>query len=552
MTSGYFYPDFCILWWEGSCMIMADSIFYNGEIHTMVNETDVCHAMAVYDGKIIATGSTEQICAIKAKKSIDLQGKNVFPGFTDTHQHLAMYAKSLLNVQISGCKSLQELQGKIKKRAAETPPGTWIIGRGFDHELFDPPIMPVREALDAAANDHPVLITRYCGHISVANSLALQLAKVGTHGEAPGTLDHDECGRLNGILRESAATAAITAMIPEVDLNTFKNMLAKACFQHAAVGITSIHTVGVHEHGKEYIGIYQELEEEGRLPIRINVSSDQYLDIGIHTGFGNEKIKLGYYKAFADGSLGSRNAALFEDYSDNPGNKGILNHTQDELNAMCRKAYEQGMQLGIHAIGDKGIDLALNAFAYACAEHPREDSRFRLIHAMCCNERLLKKMKDLKVIVDIQPPFISNTNIDWSIDRLGPGRIQWAYPWKTYINNGLVLTGGSDSPVEIFDPLWGIFSIVNRQAADGHPAGGFQPQERVSVYEALCMYTKNAAYASFEEHVKGTLECGKFADFVILSNNPYTVEPFAIKDIQVEQTYVNGENVYYALAAGNV
>lgn len=523
--------------------MIADVIFYNGKIFTMVDEHDICNAIAMYDGKIIATGTDEKICSLEATTKINLEGKCVFPGFTDTHQHLLAYAKSLLYIQLAGCRSIEEVQSRIRARAQQAPKGTWLFGRGFDQELFGDKKMFTKKELDEVSTEHPILVTRYCGHISVANSFALTIAKVGTHGEEEGTLDRDESGELNGILRESDAVASLTKLIPVDDYETLKGAVAKACYHHVAVGVTGVHTVGIHAN-QESVGMYQELEEEGRLPLRINISSDQYPNLGIQTGFGNEKIKIGYYKAFTDGSLGSRNAALFSDYSDDPGNKGILIHTQEELNEQCRKAYESGLQLGVHAIGDRGIEVALNAFEYASAEHPRKDPRFRLIHAMCCNAELLERMKRLKVVVDIQPPFISNTNIDWSLDRLGPDRIAWSYPWKTYIDNGLLLTGSSDSPVEGFNPIWGVFSIVNRKAGDGHPDGGFQPQECVSVYEAISMYTKNAAYASFEEHIKGTLEVGKLGDFVVLSDNPYDVNPFDIQKIIVEKTYLAGEKVF--------
>jgi len=526
--------------------MFADKIFYNGTIYTMTSETSQCQAFAVRDGKIAAVGTNEQILNIDASEKINLNGKIVFPGFIDAHMHLLHFAESLSNVDLRGCTSITEVQARLRCKVKETPPGTWIRGTGFDHEIFDIPILPTKKDLDSISTLHPILISRYCMHIFIANSLALKIANTGHNGEPADTLQKNSSGEYSGILRESGASPVLNKIPrPYPTYDSVKDAMAKACKLLSAAGLTGAHPIqGKSCDAEEYIKIYQDLDKENRLPLRVYVSFDEYPTLGIKTGFGNDKVKYGFYKIYSDGSLGSRDAALFEPYSDDPKNTGVLNHTQQEMINLCQKAYDMDLQIGIHAIGDKGLDYALTSLETIYKANPKPDQRFRIIHAMCCNMDLLERLKKLNPILDIQPAFMSNKNIDWSIDRLGPERITWSYPWKTYIKNGLTLTGSSDLPVESYSPLWGIFSIVNRQAADGHPKGGWRPEERVSVYEALCMYTKNAAYASFEENIKGTLENGKFADFVILSDNPYTVEPFAIKDIQVEATYLSGNTMY--------
>lgn len=511
--------------------MIADKLFYNGKIYSMRSEAECYQAMAVYATKIIATGTNRDILAIKAKKKVDLKGKSVFPGFIDTHEHLLAYAKLSLQatVQLDGCRSIDDIQESIYERASSISPGEWIIGRGFNNEHFVNKKLPTKVDLDKAAENNPVLITRYCGHIGVVNDLALKLAHLSAITD--------------GIIYRAETINAITKHIPEADEKTLKEILARACQEHAAFGLTGVHTVGIGNDGQEYIGLYQELEAENRLPLCINISSDRYLDLDIHTGFGNDKIKIGYHKFFTDGSLGSRTAAMFEDYSDATGNRGELSHCQGELNTLCQKAAEHGMQLGVHAIGDRAVEEALQAFSYINSLHLQKDPRFRLIHATCCNEKLLARMKELPIIIDIQPAFLAS-DMDWLEKRLGEKRLPWVYPWHTYLQNNLIVTAGSDSPVESFNPIWGIFCLVNRTNVDGYPKDGFNPKERISVYQAISMYTKNAAYTAFEENKKGILTVGKLADFVVLSANPYMVNPLVLKDIVVEKTYLGGKLVY--------
>lgn len=525
--------------------MFAEKKFINGRIYTMKSEGDVCEALAVSGGKIVAAGTNEEIGKIETGETVDLGGRAVYPGFTDAHMHLYSYAVQLSQVDLRECRSMEELQEAFLKKAKETPKGTWIIGSGFNQEHFQDPRMPTRKELDAVSTEHPILAERCCGHVACVNTPALELSDAEHKLPDPSVLDRDEDGCPNGILRETAISP-VTDCVPDPypSFESKVNALERAARKVSASGITSVHTIQVKFGGMfENLSLYQELEQQGRLPLRAYVSFDDYPSFGMRTGFGNDKIKTGFYKIITDGSLGSHNAALREPYSDDPSNSGILYYPQETLTELCRKAYELDVQLGIHAIGDRALENVVTALETVYTENKKSDPRFRIIHATCCSPELIRRMKELPVILDVQPPFITS-DLDWAPERLGPERIKNAYLAKTYLDNGFLLTGSSDSPVDPFDPFYGIWSVVCRRAADGHPADGWRPEECIGVYDALCMYTKNAAYASFEENLKGTLEPGKLADFVVASEDLFRIDPFCIKDVIALSTYLGGEEVY--------
>ena len=528
--------------------ILADTVYIHGNIYTMEEEGQKVQAMAVRDGKIIFAGTDEEAEEILREKTVDLEGKAVFPGFIDCHQHTLAYARTTREVDLTGTKSVEEVLMRLRERAENTPEGQWIKGSGFNHEEFDEIRLPDREELDEVSNRHPILISRYCMHVHVANSKALEAAEIHEdyEPEVKGSAERGEDGRLNGVLRESAVTPVLKSIPDMLPTPQDKKDALYDVFQDMnRYGITGIHPIqGKFVYADEYLDLYQELEQEGRLPLRVYISFDEFPSFHMKTGFGNEKIRYGFYKIYSDGSLGSRNAALCEPYSDKPETCGLLNHTPEEIKKMFHEAYDRGLQVGIHAIGDRGVEIALDDMEECYWENPKPDVRFRLIHAIVLRKDLIERMKKLPVIVDIQPRFTSNYNIWWSEDRLGPERIRYAYAWNTLIREGIMLTGSSDSPVEPYNPLLGVYSIVCRQDLEGKPEGGWYPKERVSVYDAVCLYTKNAAYSSYEEDIKGTITVGKLADFVVLEEDPFQVEPQKIKDIEVKETYLSGEKVY--------
>ncbi|MCB6992072.1 amidohydrolase [bacterium 210820-DFI.6.37] len=525
----------------------VDKLFVNGRVYTMEAEGETRGAIAVTGDRIVKTFATDDLEGYEADEVIDLHGKSVLPGFIDCHLHLLSYTQSLQSVSLRGCKSWEECKEKLIERARITPKGEWVRGAAFNHEDWTVPELPDRYELDTISTEHPIIIGRYCMHVSVTNSLALELAGIDRDfiPEAENSVAKDESGEPTGVLWESAITPVLN-IIPDKLATTEakKDAIEEVIADMNSYGITGAHPIqGKFCDAVEFMDVYQEMEEEGRLNLRLYISYDDFPSFSMKTGFGNEKIKYGFYKIYSDGSLGSRAAALYEPYSDAPGVCGVCNYSQEEINQMCQEAYNRNLQIGIHAIGDKGLDIALTAIEKCYYADPKPDYRFRLIHVMCTNEDLIARMKKLPVVLDIQPKFVS-TNVSWSEERLGKERSKYAYPWRRLLDEGFVITGSSDAPVEPYNPFLGVYAVTTRKDLDGNPKDGWYPEQCVSVYEALEMYTKNAAFSSFEENLKGTIKEGKLADFIVLDTDPFKVEPEKTKDILVEQTYLGGKRVY--------
>ncbi len=529
---------------------MNDMILYNGKIYTMAAEGERFEAMAVVGGRVSELGSGRSILkkyGAGNARAVDLHGKTVLPGFIDSHMHLLAYCESRRNVDLRSACSIGELKELLRQRAEKTPPGKWIVGSGFDDEKFPDKKFPDKDVLDDVSRRHPVFVTRFCMHGHAANSMAMELAGLKNRETGP-TENPAAAGRdgdPTGILWENAAVP-VMRIIPD-ELSTYeskRNAIRRACRELSAFGITGITPIqGKECRAIEYLGIYQQLARSGELPVRVYACFDEMPPFDMRSGFGDDMVKYGFYKIYSDGSLGSHTAALFEPYADDPGNAGTLNHSPEEICRMVRKAYGAGLQIGIHAIGDRGLDIALTALEKAYFGDPRPNQRFRLIHAIVPTPSLIERMKKLPLILDVQPEFLSS-DLDWIEKRLGKDRAKLSYPWGTYARNGLLMTGSSDSPVESFNPLLGIYSAVTRKDFRGNPEGGWNAAEKLSVYEAVSLFTRNAAYASYEEDRKGTLEPGKFADFAVLDSDIFHVVPEAIKEIEVKQTYLGGRLVF--------
>lgn len=514
----------------------ADVNYFNGIVYQMTQENEYRTAFSVRDGKIIAIGFDEEIKSIRAREQIDLQGRVVLPGMIDCHQHTFHYAEKLSEADLKKCESVEQVkeQLRITKSKNQLNDEDWLLGFGFDEQKFKEKTLPTAEDLDEVSRIQPVIITRYCMHICVVNSKVLELAGI------------TDCK--DGVVRETRMEQ-IVKMIPDKcpDKNSKKEILYRALKQMSSCGLTGIHPIqGKFVGAMEYANLYQELYEENRLPVRVYLNFDEFPSFNMKTGFGNDFVKYGFFKIYSDGSLGTRDAALTKPYSDAPGECGILNYSKESITELCKKAYDCDLQIGIHAIGDKGIEIAVDAMESCYLENPKPDIRFRLIHGTVMRQDLIERIKKLPVIVDIQPGYTSNTNIWWSIDRLGEERLKLSYAWNTLRKNHIMLTASSDAPVEPVDPFWGIYSVVMRQDGNELPEGGWQPQERLSVYDAVCMYTKNAAYSSYEEKIKGTLEVGKLADFIVIDRDIFHIPGREIKEIKVLATYVNGQCVYNA------
>lgn len=536
-------------------------ILINGKIYKTDKDNNMVEALAIKDGKIYKTGSNEEIITLKDAdtKIIDLEGKAVLPGFNDSHMHLVNYGYSLRQADLIGTSSIKDLNERISKYISNEniEEGRWVRARGWNHDYFlDGKKFPNRYDLDKVSKLHPIIATRTCGHVAVVNSKALEI--MGIKKAYPqiegGQIDLDEQGEPTGVFRENALTE-VYKNIPSPSVDGIKDMIKSAIYEMNKFGLTSVATDDFQAlPGNDYKKIlkaYNELKEENKLNIRIYEQClipdiDEYkefIEKGHVTGSGDETLKIGPLKLLLDGSLGARTAALNEPYEDDPDNTGIITSNQEELDKIVKLANENNCQVAIHGIGDRAIEMALLAIERALESNCREDHRHGIVHSQITNQKIFDKFKELNAIAYIQPIFL---DYDWSMvaDRIGSEREKTSYNWKTMIDMGIHCPMGSDSPVETFNPMKGIYEAVTRKDLDGNPKGGWLAEQALTVEEALYAYTLEGAYASFEEEIKGSIEDGKLADIVVLNKNPYTVKPDEIKDIEIDMTIMNGNIVY--------
>jgi len=518
-------------------------ILTNGNIITMNQKKPKAQAIAIQKDKIIAVESNNQIkkLAGKTTKIIDLKRKTVVPGFTDAHTHILSFGASLNNLNLRDIASIKEMQKKLQEQVKKTPSEKWVLGGGWDHEKLKEKRYPTRFDLDKVAPKNPVFLQRSCKNMCVVNTKALQIAGITKKTKPPkgGKIDIDpNTGELTGIIHTTAMDL-IEKVIPKLNEEELEQTCLLACQKAAEAGLTTVHWI---IESPTEIRLIQKLRADKKLPIRIYIIipvefMKHLIELGLQTGFGDKMIKIGSIKILTDGSLGARTAALTETYSDEPKTKGMTLYAQEELNRLVTEVHEANLQLAVHAIGDKAVDMTLTAIEKALAKSPRKNLRHRIEHASVLKEKLIDRMKKLNLIASVQPHFIISDF--WTIDRLGPKRARWAYPFKTLMHEGVLTTGSSDCPVEPISPLLGIYAAVTRRE---------NQEERITVNEALRMYTINAAFASFEENIKGSIEVGKLADLTVLSHDPETIIAEEIKNIEVEMTIVDGKIVYAKIA----
>ncbi len=520
----------------------ADLVLLDGNVLTMNPSQPHAEAIAIKNDRIVKVGTNEEISRWIGKntKVIGLKGRTVVPGLIDTHVHVVDFGRFLRWIDLRDVKSIEEIQRRIRKRAQETPEGKWILGHGWDQTRFKEKRSPNLRDLDGASPDKPVVLYHLRGCMCVANSKALELADVTKETSAPsgGTIEKDtETGEPTGILHENAMDL-VWKTIPEPVEEEIMEAASLACEKIVEAGVTSVHWI---VSSSTEIRIIQRLRAENKLILRVYIITpanilDHITSLSSCKDFGDNVVSIGSVKIFADGSLAARTAALYEPYRDDHTTKGKLLYTQEEINALVAKAHKANFHVVIHAMGDQAIDLALTAFEKTLMEMPRKNHRYRIEHTSVLNKELIQRIKKLEAVVSIQPSSIISEFSVWSAaDRLGPTRARWLYPLKTLIKEGIRLSGGSDCPMEPLSPFSGIQAAVAR-----HP---FR-EERITVDEALRMYTVNAAYASFEENIKGSIEEGKLADLTVISRDPRTTPPSKIEDIKVRMTIVAGKVVY--------
>jgi predicted amidohydrolase YtcJ len=502
-------------------------------------------------------GTRDEVLKAKGPdtKMIDLGGRFVMPGFNDAHVHLAHAGQEKLSVNLIGAKTLDEFRDRILAAVQKAAPGEWIIGAGWDETLWPVKVPPTRWDLDEVSSGHPIYLDRVDGHVGVANTRALQLASITVASREPagGKIDRDEAGTPNGILRETARDA-IRAVIPKPTHEQRRQAIELALADLASHGVTSAQDNSTWEDFQ----IYEELEKEGKLTTRISewLPFDDSVESlnrkrGAHPAADNV-LHTGMLKGFMDGSLGSKTAALNEPYSDDPANSGLPQYDAEKLNAMTKERALAGYQIGFHAIGDKGAQMALDAFSEAentakenkaKASDGGSDYRFRIEHAQVTTPAQILKFKELKVIASMQPSHLL-TDMNWAESRLGPKRAAHSYAWAEFLKHGVVLAFGTDYPVEPVTPFRGLYAAVTRQSEKGKKT--YYPEQKITIEQAITAYTTGSSFAEFAEKQKGKLEPGMLADLIVLDRDITSVLPAKILEAQVLRTVVGGKTVYEA------
>ena len=535
--------------------MVLKQIFLNGNVITMNSKAPEATAFGVLGNRFWPVGSDDDIrkMADSQTEVVDLAGRTVVPGLIESHNHMSIYGTTLLQADCSPStnQSIEDVKGKIRELASNmAKPDYWVRGWGYDDTLIFDKRHLTRADLDEVSEQHPIFILHVSAHLAYVNSRALEIANVGPETPQPegGEIHKDENGVPTGLLLEPGAINIVSRHIPSYSVSEFKEVLPKAIRHYHQFGITGTHDAAIGYGGEagEVCRAYRELEAEDNLDLRVylTIIEEQYqklLELGLGTGLGSEVLKLGCVKLFQDGSIQALTAALSEGYLSQPDLKGDLIQSQGALNDLVEKYHRAGLQIAVHANGDRAIESVLQAFERAQHLHPRSDHRHMLIHCQLASDDHIRRMKQLAVI----PSYFVNHVYYWG-DRhrslfLGTERAQRIDPLGSSLKAGLMFSLHSDLPVTPVDPIFSIHNAVNRTTRDGKLLG---PAERISVFEALKAYTINAAYCSFEEGIKGSIEEGKLADFAVLSENPLTVASEAIKDIRVEATTIGGRLVY--------
>ena len=534
----------------------ADALYIRGNILTgeglLSAEPQRVSALAIRDGQVIAIGNDQEIWKFRGPKTevIDLDGAFVMPGLNDAHVHLASGGFEKLNVDLVGVKSLEEMKERIAVRVKIAPAGEWIKGRGWDHTKWQEQILPTQQDLDLVTGEHPSIFTRVDGHIAVANSAALKAARITKDTPDPpgGKIDRDANGDPTGILREGAGDAVYGA-IPKPSSAQRRMAIELALADVARWGLTSIQD---NSNWVDFL-VYEEIEREGKLTVRIAEWLPFDAPLGVleqrrgHHDLNDAMLHTGMLKGFMDGSLGSRTAALLKPYADDPENSGLPQYDQAKLNQMASERLDAGFQLGFHAIGDRGVEMALNAFAeallYVRLRNPtaKLDPRLRVEHAQVTTPEEIARFGQMRVIASMQPNHLL-TDMNWAMTRLSPGRAKTSYAWKAFLQSGTRLAFGTDYPVEPITPFRGLYTAVTRKNETGTKE--YFLEQQLTIDEAIAAYTEGPAYAEFAEKTKGRLLPGFVADLVVLDRDITRVRPEEILQTKVQRTVVAGKTVW--------
>lgn len=532
----------------------ADLIVTNAKIWTVDKTRPNAEALAVLGERIVAVGTAAEVDAWHGPKTkvLDAQGKLLLPGFNDAHVHFVDGGDHLSAVQLKDAASPEEFAKRIGDRAKTTPKGEWVLGGDWDEQKWTPANLPTKELIDPVTPDTPVWVNRYDGHESLANSVTLKLAGITDKTADPsgGQIVRDAQGNPTGVLRDAAQELVNKVMPPMTAAHRMK-AIHQALDHAASLGVTSVQDMNP---SYDDVKVYAELQEQNALTIRIYAApmetgwKDQ-AKLGIRRGFGSSLLRMGAVKGYADGSLGSETAYFFDSYTDAPGKNGLLSdemHPVSAMQARLRSADAAGLQLCVHAIGDRAISMTLDMFTQIEKANGKKDRRWRIEHSQHMAAKDFARYAKLGVIASVQP-YHAIDDGRWAETRIGPDRIKRTYAFRTFLENGVRLAFGTDWSVAPLSPMWSIYAAVTRATLDGKNPGGWIPEQKLTVAESIEAYTMGSAYAEFQEKEKGSITPGKLADFVVLSDDIFKIPQASIKNVKVEATFLGGKLVYGGL-----
>ena len=529
----------------------ADLIIRNARVWTVDRDHPEAEAVAILGDRIVAVGANQDVDAWRGTntKTIDAAGNRLLPGFNDAHVHFMSGGSQLDNVQLNDATSPQEFARRIAERAAKTSKGEWLLGGDWDETKWSPAQLPAKELIDPVTSGTPVAVSRYDGHMILVNSLALKAAGITAQTPDPdgGVIVHDAQGSPTGALMDAAADL-VFKIIPQPTHAQRRHAIERASGHAASLGVTS-----VQDMNPDYadIAIYSELLGEGKLTTRIYAAPlipqvDDQAKIGIRHAFGGPYLRLGALKSYADGSLGSATAYFFEPFNDQPNNHGLLSDGMHPISLMrdrMMKGDAAGLQLCTHAIGDAGISAILDIYAEIEKAHGPSDRRWRIEHAQHMAAKDFDRFAQLHVIASVQP-YHAIDDGRWAERRIGHDRASRTYAFRSFLNHGVKLALGTDWNVAPLNPMLTLYAATTRATLDGKNPGGWFPEQKLTIKEAIEAYTIGSAYAEFQENDKGSIAPGKLADMVLLSDDVLAIDPVKIRDVKVLKTWVGGKLVY--------
>lgn len=529
----------------------ADTVLYRGIVHTVDEAHPRAQGVAVRGDRIACVGTNEEVARWigPETRTIDLGGHTVIPGLIDSHVHMEWYGRYQQEIDLDGAQSYDEAVSRVEACVAGSAPGKWIFGHGWDQTDWKDSRLPSHAKLSAISPHNPVWLVRGDGHSGLANARAMEIAGIARHTPDPDggeILKDPETGAATGVFVDRAMQLVAEHFPTASSEETAKHIL-KAADDAVAVGLTGVHDAGITY---ETVEIYKRLAGDRRLKPRVYAMLggfdrflDDYFRLEPIIGHAGHHFTMRSIKLAVDGAMGSRGALLFEDYSDRPGHRGIAVRDSRLIASIATEALKRGFQVNVHAIGDLGNHTVLNAFEEALGKHSKKDHRFRIEHVQLISVKDIPRFNRLGVIPSMQQTH-ATSDMAWTEDRIGPERVKGNYAWRKLLDSGSILAGGSDLPIESINPLRSLYAAVTRQSPDGHPRDGWYPEERMSLEEALKSFTLWAAYAAFEETLKGSITPGKLADLVVFSKDIMRIPPEDLLSTQVMMTIVGGEIVY--------